>query len=195
EQQLGLTNEASRRFERALALRRRLGDLDGILSTLTNLGRLHQQQGALVKSASLFQEAAGRALRYAQPVLLGRSLLFLGRVYDQQMNTRLAASTLQRAVSASLRASVPTVATLAAWELAPVAAALGDVDLACQMLEVSARAARSQLTAYARSTHHYVSGLVALHVGDDRRARVSFERALRHPMGLYEWRRHALSHL
>lgn len=182
----GNFERATRKLKRALALRRRLGDLDGVLSTLLNLGRLLQQTGALVKSASVFQEAASHALRHEKPAVLGNSLLFLGQVYDQQMNSRLAAATLARSLTASQRAGTGPSAMRAAWELAPISAALGDVDTSRKMLAVSAAAARHRATTYARPNHHFAAGLVALHLGQDHIARARFQRALRGRDALYE---------
>ena len=195
ENQLHRRRTAIRRLSRALALRKQLGDVDGTLSTLSNLARLHQQDGELVKSAALFQDAASRAQRHAQHAILGRSLLFLGRVYDQQLNARLAASTLHRASQVAVRANARTIALLAAWELAPLAAALGDLPVAHDMLKQSALAARERLTAYARGTHYYVAGLVGLHVGDDRRAAHCFNRAAENHDSLYPWRQQSLQAL
>ncbi len=195
ENQLHRSSDAMTRLSRALALRKQLGDVDGTLSTLTNLARLHQQDGELVKSAALFQDAAARAQRHGQHMVLSRSLLFLGRVYDQQLNARLAASTLQRAADVAKRSDSHTVSLMAAWELAPISAALGDLVTAHEMLTRSAAAAKNKTTAYARGTYHYVAGLVALHSGNDARARRSFGRAIRHNNAMYPWRRQALDAL
>ncbi len=194
-QALGQQGIAARHFDRSLRVRRNLGDVNGTIATLMNLGRLRQNSGSLVLSASMFQEAANHAIRYAQTGRLSSSLLFLARIYDQQMNSRLAAGTMFRAVQAAQRVGDKKAIAIAAAELAPLSSSLGDARTSRAMLSLSGEAALARVTSYARATHHFSAALSALHMGSDVRAAQCFERALRHADGLYETNLHSLGHL
>ena len=185
ENQCGRTQRSIACLERALRLKRVLGDVRGAVKTTLNLGRLRQEEGALVKSAALYQAAASSARRHAQPVALSRALLLLAQVYDQQLNTRLAATTLERAVRVAELADLPIELARAVWDLAPIMAAIGDARSADEMLLRSALAARRDVTSYSRAAHHLASALTALHLGVPRRAALEAERSYRHRSTLY----------
>ncbi|MDA1194323.1 MAG: ATP-binding protein [Planctomycetota bacterium] len=184
-QALARPREAERAFTRALRLRQHLGDITGAVATLQNLGFLYRRSGSLVKSAASFQQSVTLSLRYDNLQVAATSLHMLGSVFDQQMNSRLAAQTLARSVQAALRAGFRPGAARAAWELAPLAAALGDWSTSAKMLRLSARAARDRLTPYARASHHFAAGLARLHAGMDERAAMSLRRAVRCKANLY----------
>ena len=141
--------------------------------------------GNLVEGASLFQAAASSAQRYAHHGALAMALRFLARTYDQRLNTRLAIATLMRVVHLARRVANDVELMLAAWELAPLAAATGEHVLCHEMLLESVRFARTRTTGYARATHHLVSAITNTHLGCSQRAVVSLRRARRDADGLF----------
>ncbi len=190
-QQAGDIAQARAHFEASLNERSALGDVEGVIKTTINLGRLAQFEGELVRSASLYQSAASIALRHAQNYALVNALRALASVYDQQLNSQLAATTLHRAVKVGRRVKYSIGVLSAAWELAPLAAAVGDLSTAREMLAVSADAARAHTTEYARGTHALVSVLTNLHMGLHDRAAVYAPRLLRHRDKLFLDNQHA----
>ncbi|MDJ0522434.1 MAG: response regulator [Planctomycetota bacterium] len=178
-QQLGDPDRSRQQFYRALKLRSLLGDTEGVIGTTLNLGRAYQFEGALVKGASKFQAAASVAQRFAHHGALAMALRFLAQTYDQQHNGRLATATFVRVAQLAERVGNRVELMQAAWELAPLAAAMGDHELASAMLRKSALLARGRATGYARATHHLVVSLTALHLGNAERAFQSILRAQR----------------
>jgi len=185
EQHLGRNDTAREHLERSLRIRRLTGDVEGAAKCMLNLGRVEQRAGALVKSASHFQQTAATAQRFAQHSLLSRALWFLAQVYDQQWNSRLAIATLNRALTLRRLSSLPIESALAAWDLAPLAAACGDLKNAALALRESALAARERRTSYARAAHHMTRCLVALHTGAHERLALCLGRMRRHASSMY----------
>lgn len=175
----GDLRQAQRAFERSLRLRVHDGDVDSRLRLLRNLSTLHRRAGEPLRAANLLSAAAGLAVRHGRVRALSAILTSLGSIYDAQGNARLAASTLHTATEVAERDGDGRAAGAAAQILAPIAAAIGDGRTLSEALVKSARSARVASTHRARAMHYWTMAEVALVAGQDHRASLYTERALR----------------
>ena len=175
-------------LSRALRIKRALGDVRGVVSATFNLARAARLQGELLQATSLSYDCVDRAQRYGLTTTLVKTLRELSRVLDQQHRPDLALVTLERAWRAARARGQADGAAAAAWELAPLAASLGRMELASALLHTTAVQAHStprgsadaKVDYLARGMHHLTAAAVAMHAGQVDRFLCSVRRAARH---------------
>ncbi len=180
----GRPREAQRYFQRALRLMRLIGDTDGVVFTTLNVARLNYLAGDPLGSASLYKQCAALAQRYALHVTVTKALRALALIFDEGGNPTLALSTLTRALRTAEEKDLAARSARLAWDIAPLAAALGESQAARKALAVSARCARQRVTTECRPMHFITSGVSSLHVGNPARFRRRIELAERHQTDL-----------
>ena len=180
EQVLGNSPEAGRHLARAARLYSALGDVHGALRAQFNQAKTAHHFGDLAIAAATYQSVATLAARHRRNEALSRTLRALAHLYDQRLNSKLALRTLRRALREAIHnQSEPRLAN-AAWDIAPLAAAVGDQDLCRQALLMSANHVRRMPSAFSRAQHHLSKGLALLHTGDHSVAAMACTRAMRH---------------
>lgn len=173
----GNGTQARSYFERALKLRRAMGDLAGSIKIQFNLSRQYLAAGDAPTAAARLHTAAGVAARHGHVLMLLDCLRELASTLDYQRSTRATLDCLQRALRAAARVQAWDRVQRIAQDLLPAAAAAG-ADVAFRMaLDGLAGVARRALTPTARATFHLSVATAAVVLGLPQAAGLSLRRA------------------
>lgn len=181
----GRLDDAQRHLSRSLRLKRALGDVKGVASSTLNLARVNLRGGQVLEATRHCRDCVRSAQRYGLHDIQIRALRLLADAYDRQHRPTLALDTLLRAWRMVRVDAVSSPDWRVAWDLAPLAAAVGRLDVTEEILHATAHLARAEgRMEGARGMHHLSASIAALHAGQLARFRTSLARAQRHVASL-----------
>ena len=133
-QESGQSDRAVETLSMALDLRVASSNVKGILATSYNLARVLFIGGEGTACSALLQRASSTALRHGNAEMVSAMLSMLGEVYDQQLSCGLADQTFERAMAAAEASRSIYRTAFTAHLLAPLCAARGRYQRACELL-------------------------------------------------------------
>ncbi|MGE0192371.1 MAG: ATP-binding protein [Planctomycetota bacterium] len=135
-QESGESTRAIETLSKALDLRVASSNVKGILATSYNLARVLFIGGEGTACSALLQRASSTALRHGNAEMVSAMLSMLGEVYDQQLSCALADQTFERAMAAAEASRSAYRTAFTAHLLAPLCAARGRYQRACELLRL-----------------------------------------------------------